>query len=419
MKYEIYENETYNLYTITTNKFKSVHAEVVFISEATKENITYLSLLTSMLTENYKDCPSRKLLVRKEMDLYNANVYAVNSRVGRMIVTNFVLDFVDPKYTSKDMLEESLKLLFDMILNPNVSDDEFDNTTFEIVKRRIMIDIEALKEDPKQSSILEAFKELNCKDERGLNVTGDIDILKTITSRKLYKFYKNFLENTKRDVYLIGAIDSKTIDKVVRKYANFKSIPSSDADFFLAPIKVRSPKMKSRSSSLTQTQLVEIYAINDEADDEVNYVIPLFNMIFGSGSLESKLYKSLRGENSLCYNVNTFYQKYDRVLILHTAIDDSKFKLAEKLIGNAFNQMCKGLFSEEELDNAKNIMVNSLNMVLDSPNRIVDNYVFKNLVGLPDLEDRIDEIRNVTKADIIDVSKKIKKVCVYRVKGDA
>ncbi|HBA37793.1 MAG TPA: hypothetical protein DCY94_03635 [Firmicutes bacterium] len=418
MKYETCENETYNLYTIETDKFKSVHVEVVFKTKASKENITYLSMLADMLMENSNDYPSRKLLERKRCDLYSASVYATNTRVGNIIITNFVLDFVDPKYTSKDMYEESIKLLFQMINNPNAKEGEFDEDTFLKVKRRIKADIEALKEDPKQSSILKAFEHLDSNDIRSMSASGDISVLESITPRKLYKFYLDFLENSARDVYVIGAVEAKMIDKLVRKYANFKSIPTERFDVFLKPYKVGSAKNSVEKGAITQTQLVLLYTLKELTDDEENYVLPLYNMIWGSGSLESKLYKSLRGENSLCYNVSTFYQKYDNVVILHTAIDEANYRLAIKLINTATTAMAKGLFSEEELENAKNIMITSLNMVLDSPNRLIDNLVFKNLVGLPDLEDRIDAIKNVGKKDIVEVAKKIKNISTFRVKGE-
>lgn len=418
MLYDKFENETYNLYTIETSKFKSVHMEVVFRTPATKENMTYLSLLSSILMENSSAYPSQKMLERKKCDLYNANIYATNTRVGKIILTNFVLDFLDPKYTSKEMLEESIKMLLEMILNPNVKDGEFDEETFNKIKRCVSSDIEALKEAPKQASILGAFKSLDSEDLRGLNANGDIEILNTITPKKLYKYYLDFLEKSARDIYVIGFVEGKTLDKIVKKYANFKSIPTMDNTIFLPQLKVKNSKDRVDKGNITQTQLVEIYSLGELTDDEINYALPLFNMLWGSGSLESKLYKSLRGENSLCYNVTTFYQKYDNVIILHTAIDEENTKLAKKLINNTLNQMNKGDFTDQELENAKNIMITSLNIVLDSPNRIVDNYLFKNLVGLPELEDRIDKIRELSRDDIIAVAKKLKLALTYRMRGE-
>ncbi len=417
MKYDTVENDTYNLYTITTDKFKSIHLEVVFRMNASKENITYMSMLSSILMENTKKYPSRKDMIRHLYDLYNANVYATSSRVGGELITNFVLEIVDPKYTEASMLEESIKFLFEAIMEPNVQEGEFDNATFERVKKRIKNDIESLKEDPKQSSILEALGVIDKDGVRGLNASGDLEVLDSITPKKLYNFYLEFLENSPRDVYVIGHIDVKTVDKIVKKYANFKSITSEIGGINLPIIKTKSTKSVSRDSSLTQANLVGIYTLPDVGDDEENYSIPLFNMLFGSGSLESKLYKVLREENSLCYNVTTLYQKYDKILILHTAIDEGNTKLAMKLINNTLNEMIKGNFREEDLENVKNLMITSLYLTQDSPNRLIDMYLFKNIAGLPDLEDRIDKIKEVKKEDIISVAKKLKLALVYRIKG--
>lgn len=418
MKYDKYTNDTYNLYTIETDKFKSIHMEVIFRTPASKENITYLSMLMAVLLENSKGYPSKKTFTRHLYDLYNPNIYYVNSRVGNTILSNIVLDFVDPKYTGKEMLEESIKLPFDMIFNPNINESEFDEATFARIKKRIKSDIEALKEDPKQSSILEAFKAFDDSDIRSLNVTGDLETLESITPKKLYDFYLKFLEHSERDVYIVGSCDMKMVDKIVRKHAVFTSISNRDESIFLDEIHARGTKSISKDSELSQTNLVGIYALSDLTDDEANYVVPLFNMLWGSGSLESKLYKSLRGENSLCYNVSTFYQKYDNVIVLHTAIDEDSTRLALKLINNTLIEMTKGDFTDSDLENVKSMLITSLNLILDSPNRLVDNYLFKNLIGLPDLEDRIDAIRNVTVDDVVRIGKKMKLILSFRLKGE-
>ncbi len=418
MKYDIFENDTYNLYTIETAKFKSAHMEVIFRTPATKENITYLSLLASMLMENSKKYPTRKLLARKMCDLYNANVYTVNSRVGGTIITNFVLDFLNPRYTDKETMEASIELLFEMIFHPNASDGEFDESTFERIKRRINLDIDAIKEDPKQASILDAFKALNANDVRSFNANGDVLVLDSITPRKLFKFYEEFLEKSPRDVYIIGDLDMKEVDKITRRFAKFNSIPTSKDEIFLGEFDQKVSKNVVKDSELTQTNLVQIYSLNSLTEREMNYVMPLFNMIFGSGSLESKLYKSLRGENGLCYNVSTFYQKYDKALIVHTAIDEEKTKLSLKLIKNCLRDMVKGSITEEELENVKGLIITSLHLILDSPSRLIDMYLFKNIADLPDLEDRIDEFKNVEMKDLVLLAKKLHLVMTYRMRGE-
>lgn len=414
----MFENDTYNLYTIETKKFKSVHAEVVFKTPATKESITYLSLLTSVLLESTLEYPSKKLLSRHLSDLYNADAKAMNSRVGGAILTHFAIDFLDPKYIDAETVEDAIKLLFDIVLKPNAHNGEFDEIIFERVKKRIQIEIESLKEDPKQSSILSALKELDPTDIRSVNAAGDLEILDTITPRKLYKYYEEFIESSSRDVYMVGSFNSKEMNKTIRKYATFKSIPREEIEIALPEIKIKKEKSKVQESELTQTNLVQIYSLTNLTDFECDYAMPLYNMIMGSGSLESKLYKSLREENSLCYNVSTFYQKYDHTLILHTAIDEESTSLATKLIKNAFGEMAKGQVSEEELANVKNILISSLSLILDSPSRLCDMYLFRNLTGLPDIETRIDEIKKVKLEDLVKLSKKINLVLNFRMRGE-
>ena len=414
MKYETILNDCYNIYGIKTDKFKTCHMEIIFRSKCSKENITYNALLFDILMENNKDFKNKKLLARKFQELYNLNLYAVNSRVGDTLLSNVVADFLDPKYMDSHSLEDIIKLTLDMIFNPNIENDEFDNETFSRVKKRLQKEIDAIKESPKQLSIMNAFNHLDNKSPRSFNSCGDAKILDDITPKKLFEFYKKLLEEAYVDIYIIGNIDIKEIEKLVEKYSHFTSIKTNNLSLYLDEINVHVIKNESDSKDISQLQLVQIYALNDLDSFECNYVMPVFNMLWGSGSLESKVYKTLRGDNALCYNVQTYYQKYDRTLILHTAIDSDKCKTALKLIKNSLESMAKGDITKKELDNVKNIMINSLNIIYDSPSRMIDNYLFSNIADLPCIEDRIEEYKKVTIEDLIRVSKKISLILNYR-----
>lgn len=417
MKYDNINNECYNLYSIKTDKFKTCHMEVVFRNKCSKEYITYSALLFDVLMENNQKYKTRKLLTRKEQELYNLGIYSVISRVGNNIFANVISDFLDPEYMDEALLDEIIALTFDMIFNPNLVNGVFNEETFDKVKKRLLIEIESLKENPKKMSILSAFNYLDSNSPFAFNSCGDKEILESITPKKLFDFYKKVLDESLVDVYFIGNIDIKVIDKIVKKYAQFTSIKMGNIHLYLDEVKSHKLMEKMDKSKLTQMQVVQIYALNDLDSFEVNYVMPIFNMLFGSGSLESKIYKSLRSDNALCYNVQTFYQKYDKTLFLHTAIESKNYKLALKLIRKAFVSMMHGEISDEELNNVKNIMINSLNIVYDSPTRLIDNYLFSNIADLPDLDTRIEQFKKVTIDDLIRVSKKITLVLNYRM-GD-
>ena len=247
MKYETFNEDCYNLYTINTNKFKSSHMEVVFRKNCTKEGVTYLALLFDCLIENNKEYTSHKLLSRRLEELYNTNIYSVNSRVGNTMLSNIVIDFLDNKYTEENTLEDIIKLVFTIIFNPNIDIDEFEETTFNRVKSRLKKEIESVKDDPKQSSILDALKKLDETSPRSFNSRGDTSILEEITPKKLYKFYKKIIDESLIDIYLIGNINMKEASKLIKKYSKFTSI----------------------KTETTLPNMMEYFSLNDRSKDVV------------------------------------------------------------------------------------------------------------------------------------------------------
>lgn len=416
MKYECFKNDCYNLYTIKTDKFKSSHIEVIFKNNFNKENITYSALLFDSLMENTKEYNTKKTFLRKLESLYNTNIYSTNTRIGTMLLTSINVDFLNPKYMTEESLEEIIKVLGEVIFNPNVECEEFDEETFDRLKKKLYEEIESVKENLKEKSILDALKEID-PGIRSQICSGNIEVLKEITPKKLYKFYQKTLEESEISVYAVGNIDMKKLDKLFKKYFKFTSITSKKGKLFLDELNNKKTLNISKKSDDTQLNFVQIYSLNKLDYKEENYVMPIFNLLWGSGSLESKLYKQMRSENSLCYGVNTLYQKYDRILIVHSAIDKENYEKAIKIIKNTLNEMAKGNITIEELDSVKKILTNSLKMAYDSPNRLIDNYLFKNLANLDDIEKRIEEFNKVTIQDLIKISKKIKLLINYRIGG--
>lgn len=413
MKYESFNNDCYNLYTIKTDKFRNAHMEVVFRCECTKESITYNALLYDVLMESNSLYPTRKLMAKKTQDLYSLSLYSVNTRVGETLLSNIVASFLDPKYMEEGTLEEIIKMIFAMIFKPNITENEFSEFEVEKCKNRLLNEIDSVKEDPKQNSILKSLKLLDENSPFSFNSSGYADILNSITPKKLYDYYLKMLENAYVDIYVIGNLDMEEINKLVKKYAEFNSIKTDNINIYLDDIKTNKMIKKHDKCDINQTQYVELYKLNGLDEYETNYVLPLWNMIWGSGSLDSKLYKSVRGDNGLCYNISSYYQKYDKLIIVHTAVDKDKVSTCSKLIKKSFDEMKKGNITIEELNNAKSILVNSLNLIYDSESRLVDNYLFKNLVGLPDVEERIDEFMKVSLDDLKKVTKKISKIMNY------
>ena len=418
MKYKTYNCNSFNIYTIKTDRFKTSHLEVIFKNVLKKEEIGTYSFLADMLSEGCKKYPRKKDLITRFEELYKIVIYASTMRVGNVIDLHFSLDFINPEYIEDEgYIEDVIKTLFEVILNPNVCNDEFDLKTFNIVKERLRREINSLKENPVKQSIKEAIKTMDSNSPTSYEILGTIEELENITPAKLYNAYKSLRKNFKIDVFLIGNLDMDNVASLIKKYFKNGYIVSDNFEVMVDNKETKKVKEKTMKSDNIQTNLVMLFNLKNLSELEKNITLNCFNYLYGSGGLTSKLYKSIREENSLCYAINSMYLKYDKLLMVQISLDNCNVKKAISLVKKELKSMQNGNFSEEEVRDAINNMVISLDMSLDNNIAILNNYVFNIYDKLPSIEERKEYFKKLTKEDIVNVSKKVKLNTIFTLEG--
>ncbi|CDE51065.1 peptidase M16 domain protein [Firmicutes bacterium CAG:460] len=418
MKYKTYNCNSFNIYTIKTDRFKTSHLEVIFKNVLKKEEIGTYSFLADMLSEGCKKYPRKKDLITRFEELYKIVIYASTMRVGNVIDLHFSLDFINPEYIEDEgYIEDVIKTLFEVILNPNVCNDEFDLKTFNIVKERLRREINSLKENPVKQSIKEAIKTMDSNSPTSYEILGTIEELENITPAKLYNAYKSLRKNFKVDVFLIGNLDMDNVASLIKKYFKNRYIVSDNFEVMVDNKETKKVKVKAMKSDNIQTNLVMLFNLKNLSELEKNITLNCFNYLYGSGGLTSKLYKSIREENSLCYAINSMYLKYDKLLMVQISLDNCNVKKAISLVKKELKSMQNGNFSEEEVRDAINNMVISLDMSLDNNIAILNNYVFNIYDKLPSIEERKEYFKKLTKEDIVNVSKKVKLNTIFTLEG--
>ncbi len=418
MKYKTYNCNSFNIYTIKTDRFKTSHLEVIFKNVLKKEEIGTYSFLADMLSEGCKKYPRKKDLITRFEELYKIVIYASTMRVGNVIDLHVSLDFINPEYIEDEgYIEDVIKTLFEVILNPNVCNDEFDLKTFNIVKERLRREINSLKENPVKQSIKEAIKTMDSNSPTSYEILGTIEELENITPAKLYNAYKSLRKNFKVDVFLIGNLDMDNVASLIKKYFKNRYIVSDNFEVMVDNKETKKVKVKAMKSDNIQTNLVMLFNLKNLSELEKNITLNCFNYLYGSGGLTSKLYKSIREENSLCYAINSMYLKYDKLLMVQISLDNCNVKKAISLVKKELKNMQNGNFSEEEVRDAINNMVISLDMSLDNNIAILNNYVFNIYDKLPSIEERKEYFKKLTKEDIVNVSKKVKLNTIFTLEG--
>lgn len=418
MKYKVYDCNSYRIHTIKTDKFKNCSMEIMFRNKLVKEEITQNNMLVDMLMHSSKRYPKRRDVAIELENLYSASLRGFSTRIGNSFMLSFVLDFLNPKYCEKGYLNDVLSMPFEMLLNPNINDEEFDNRSFNIIKNRIKSDIESLKENASKYAFRRSLFNMDENSPSSYYMVGYLDDLEAITPSNLVNAYENVMANYICDIYVIGNLDMDDVVSVIKKNFVNKTIKKDNKDLYVDNNVRKKHIDVVETGKYEQDSFIMIYNLDDLDKRETDFVIHLYNVILGSGGLTSKLYRYLREENSLCYTISSMYQKYDRLLMIYSGIDGKDKDLCIKLVNKAMDEMLHGKFSDEELDNAKKTVISSIKMSEDTQGGIVNNYLFHDLDNLPLYEERIKEFKSITREDIMKVAKKIKLNTIYLLKGE-
>lgn len=418
MEYKVYECDNYKIHTIKTDKFKNCSMEIMFRNKLVKEEITENNVLVDMLMHSSKKYPKRRDVAIELENLYSSFIRGYVSRLGNSTVLSFVTDFLNPKYCEKGYLEEVISLPFEMLLNPNILNDEFDRRSFNIIKNRIKSDIESLKENATRYAFRRSLFNMDENSPSSYYMVGYLDDLDNITPSSLVKTYHKVINTYECDIYVIGNLDMDEVVGIIKDKFKINSTKNKDLELFV------DNSLRSKNLDITETgnyeqdSFVMIYNLDGLTKRERDFTFPLYNLILGSGGLTSKLYKYLREENSLCYVVSSMYQKYDNLLMVYSGIDKKDKNKCIKLVKKAMKEMEDGDFTLEELDNAKKSFVSSIKMSEDTNGGIINNYLFNNLDNVPLYDERIKVFKTITKEEVMEVAKKVKLNLIYLLSGE-
>ena len=419
MEYKKFEYPSFNLYMVKTNKFKTCQMEIIFRGEAQREDAMVKTFLADIMSDCSEKYSTRKDVARTLEELYQASFYGLTNKTGNILLTSFVLNFLNPKFVNdKKYLENVLSLPFEMILHPAITAQEFDIRNFNIVKNRLYDEILSVNENINQVSLKKALAKLDSDSPSSYGVLGTLKELEKITPKTLALSYQNLLESN-CDIFVIGDLDMDIVANIIFKYFNNPIVKTKD----LPSLYVNNQIMKrlktfQEESKFLETNLVNVYNITDLTIKEKTTTMYFYNYLLGGGGLNTKLYQLLREKNSLCYGVKSVYLKYDNLLVVQTSISKKDVKRAQRLIKQAFKEMKNGDFSEEQLNSAKESFIFSLNLSLDNPSGILNNYVFHIFDDLPFIEDRIKMIEDITKEEIVAIANKIKPNISFVLEGE-
>ncbi|RPI97228.1 MAG: insulinase family protein, partial [Candidatus Aminicenantes bacterium] len=140
------------------------------------------------------------------------------------------------------------------------------------------------------------------------------------------------------------------------------------------------------------------------------YKLEVLNNIFGGGGFTARLMKQLRSDRGLTYGIyGGVMDGRDRgPFMVASQLKAAQFVEALGLVKDIVRDLQTNLVSDEEIETAKNSIINSFVFNFEQKNQVMSQVMTLKLQGYADtyLDTYIDNIRKVTKQDILDAAKK-------------
>ncbi len=410
--------KNYNLHVINVDTFRSCNFQLSFKCPFdSKKSIAY-AMLSDILTDQSVNYPTSKYITRHMQESYILNFFGSFSRTGKSICTNINCEYIDPKYIDeKNYLDETYKFIFDVISNPLIINNGFEEKNFNIVKNRYIKELKELEGNNKFLSINNALKYFTKDEIISFHPHDMLSFVENITSKDLYDYYLDMIQNTSIDIFIIGSTPKEKIEKLIEKYYPFKNNEYQKYnDLVYAKNKII-PKKVFCKSHYKQSCLVMIYNVNYLSTYEREFVMPFYLNILNGSGLTSKLYQNLREKNSLCYNVNTTYHDRCNYMTVVSTINVGKENKAIRLVKKSVNAM-KNNISDKEFINAYYGYQSSLKGSLDSLSAILRIYLNKYYADFSSYEEKLNTFKKVKLKEVYELSKKIRLNTIYVLKGD-
>ncbi|MDD6224442.1 MAG: pitrilysin family protein [bacterium] len=418
MKDKTIDMGSYLLHLIPTKRFKTITIRVCLRDTIVKEEITLRNFLASFLTYATDTYRTKRELVLHCQDLYALNISTKTYRAGKFNMMNFFMSTLNEKYTEEGMLEKSIELFADVIFHPNFNDLDKFKEAYDFLKQSTENALKGLKENPSLYSVTRMLETMGPNMPYSYREQGYLEDLNNVNLDTLKQYYQKMMIGSLVDIYVIGDFEEEAIVSLLKKYMEFDTFkrPKDSQMIYHSKLPQRTKTVIEKING-NQSKLSIGCKIGELTEFERNYVLTLYNMILG-GSSESKFFQIIREKHSLAYYVYSSVTKLDHIMIIRAGITKENFNKTIKLIKKLMKEMEQGKFTEENIEFAKQNYLSLLKEIEDNENAIIETYLAKDLLNLGNIEERKEEIKKVTKEDIINVSKKVKMDTIYLLEGD-
>jgi predicted Zn-dependent peptidase len=408
------------IHLIPTSKFKTVFVTIFVQQVLDRELATQTALLPAVLERGSRRYPTYQDIKRRLEELYGAELGAGVVKKGERHFVSFSLEVINDKFApGENLLRQGMAVLRDVLIDPLLEDGAFKSDYVEQEKEQQEREILSLINNKVNYALERCIQEMCAGERFGVYRYGDVERLKSITPRRLYKYYSSLLEENAIDIFVVGEVnEEETLSLVEESFSlprarEAKQMPPKDEPIIPQQVRYFEEKLPVNQGKLTLG-----YRTNVSYGDEDYLAMLFYNGILG-GFPHSKLFQNVREKESLAYYAFSRLAKHKGIQLVGSGIEVKNYERALRIIQEQVQSLKKGEISHEEMENTRMALISQLKILGDNPSSLVSFFQDGLMAEREDeIEDMIRGIERLGKDDIVEAANKVALDTVYFLRSE-
>ena len=403
------------LHVLKTDKFKTNLMAVFLTTKLERETVTANALISAVLRRGSSTLQTQEEISKQLEELYGASFDCGIDKTGDNQVLKFYIETVNDAYlpqSNENILKSAIDNILDIIFHPLVENHAFKKEYVEQEKKNMKQRIEGRIDNKRRYALDRCIEEMYKGKPFGLYRFGYVEDLNHINEVNLYERYQQLIKQCKIDIFVSGNINDE-VETIIAENQNIKALEEREPDYHTESEKntVKQGE-KIEKMDIMQGKLVVGLDVNSQSEDE-KYNAIIYNTILG-GSANSKIFQNVREKANLAYEAGSRYFKYKDNIFVNCGIEIANYEKALNLVKQQIEDIKNGDFTDEEVENAKKMIISSIELIDDEQDTSITYYFGQEMSGNEkSVEDYIERMKKINKDDVIEVAKKVEINTIY------
>lgn len=415
-----------DLTMVQTDKFKSATLSASFLVPLKKETAAANALVPYVLRRGTEKYPTMGEVSVKLEDLYGGTLDPAVRKRGETQCVGFVGSFLDDAYALEpgSNLKEAAALLEEMLLRPVTENGTFKDEYVAGERDKLVQAIRAQVNDKRQYAMLRLLQEM-CRNERyGVDALGSEEAMGLVTAQDAWDAYRGLLKNARLHLFYCGTAGKDEVEEALAGLMKAvhalqgEDVKTLTCDVYYDP---QRSETVVEAMDVTQGKLALGFrtgGVRLTGDDRMEYAaLTVMNALYG-GTATSKLFLNVREKLSLCYYASSAVESLKGMLVVSSGVEFENMDRAQQEILDQLEAIRRGDFTGEELESARQAVVNVYKSAIDSRAQLESQCLTAAVSGvwvaLPELA---REAERVTAEQVAAVAREVKLDTVYRLVG--